>query len=136
MSCMAFESAGTFSPKIKNPISKAVGLIQFMPPTAEALGTTTSALAAMTAEEQLDFVWKYFRAYSGRLETLEDVYMAILWPAAVGKSNGTVIFKAPSQTYVQNKSLDSDHNGSVTKLEAADAVRVRRSKGLAAPNYG
>jgi hypothetical protein len=34
MACMAFESAGTFSPSVTNPSSHAVGLIQFMPTTS------------------------------------------------------------------------------------------------------
>lgn len=37
MACMAFESGGTFSPSIKNAAgSGAIGLIQFMPSTAQA----------------------------------------------------------------------------------------------------
>src|SRR2546427_796322 len=86
MAAMAFESAMTFSPSIPNAAgSGAVGLIQFMPATAQALGTTTDELCRMTAEEQLDFVAKYFAGRKGQLQTLEDVYMAILWPAAIGK---------------------------------------------------
>src|SRR5205085_3198990 len=45
MAVMSFESGGTFSPSIKNAAgSGAVGLIQFMPPTAKGLGTSTAAL--------------------------------------------------------------------------------------------
>ena len=45
MACMAWESAETFSPKVKNAAgSGAVGLIQFMPATARALGTTAEEL--------------------------------------------------------------------------------------------
>ncbi len=86
MACMAFESGESFSPSKENAAgSHAMGLIQFMPTTAAALGTTTEQLAAMTAEEQLLFVRKYFLPQKGRLHNLGDVYMAILWPAAVGK---------------------------------------------------
>lgn len=43
MACIAFETGETFSPAIKNSAgSGAVGLIQFMPSTAKALGTTTA----------------------------------------------------------------------------------------------
>ena len=53
MACIAFETGGTFDPKIKNIAgSNAVGLIQFMPDTAAYLGTSTLALMVMTAEEQ------------------------------------------------------------------------------------
>ena len=81
MAVMSFESGETFSPSIKNAAgSGAVGLIQFMPATAKQLGTTTAALAAMTAEDQLDFVAKYFRQFKKPLLTIEDVYMAVLLP--------------------------------------------------------
>src|SRR5690625_4614109 len=46
MACMAFESARTFRPDIRNAAgSGATGLIQFMPATARGLGTTVDALA-------------------------------------------------------------------------------------------
>ena len=92
MAAMAFESAETFSPSVRNRLSGATGLIQFMPSTAQRLGTTTDALAAMTPEKQLDYVSRYFSPYSGRLGTIEDVYMVILWPKAVGASNDTALF--------------------------------------------
>lgn len=85
MAAIAFETGETFSPTIKNAAgSGATGLIQFMPRTARNLGTTTDELARMTAVEQLDYVQKYFAPFKGKCKTLSDVYMAILWPAAVG----------------------------------------------------
>jgi hypothetical protein len=100
-----------------------------MPSTATLLGTTTAALARITAEEQLDYVAKYFRPYKGRLKSIEDVYMAILWPAAIGKPSEHVLFKAPGKTYAQNKGLDKDGDGRVTKREAAAAVSAKLAKG-------
>ena len=86
MAAMAFETGrDKFSASSVNRISGATGLIQFMPSTAIGLGTTTAALAAMTAEDQLEYVERYFKPYRNRLNTLEDLYMAILWPIAVGK---------------------------------------------------
>ena len=67
MACMAFESAHSFSPSIVNKAgSGAIGLIQFMPATANALGTTTEHLATMTAVQQLDYVEKYFLPRKGK----------------------------------------------------------------------
>ena len=130
MACMAFESGETFSPSVRNAAgSGATGLIQFMPSTATLLGTTTAALARMTPEQQLDYVAKYFRPYKGRLKTIEDVYMAILWPAAIGKPSDHVLFKAPGKTYAQNRGLDRDGDGRVTKREAAAAVSAKLAKG-------
>lgn len=122
---MSFESGGTFSPSVKNPLSGAVGLIQFMPSTAKGLGTTSQALAQMTAEDQLDFVAKHFKRFKGKLKTLEDTYMAVLFPAAVGKGSDHVLFTKPSRVYKQNSGLDINKDGQITVGEAADKVRAR-----------
>lgn len=133
MACMAFETGGTFSPSVLNKWSRAVGLIQFMPKTAASLGTSSQQLARMSAEAQLDFVYRYFQPWKGRLKSLEDVYMTILWPLAVGKENSFVLFAAPSRQYMQNKGLDIDGGGQVTKWEAAEHVRRRYTRGLDPP---
>lgn len=130
MAAMAFETGETFSPSKRNPVSGATGLIQFMPRTAKALGTSTAALAAMTALDQLVFVGQYFRPFSGRMRTLSDVYMAILWPRAVGKPDATILFEAPSTNFEQNKGLDVNRDGAVTKGEAASKVQRMLDKGL------
>lgn len=131
MDCIAFESGETFSPDIRNAAgSGATGLIQFMPSTARGLGTTTDQLASMSAEDQLNYVWKYFKPYAGKLRTLDDMYMAILWPSAVGKASNTVIFRGPTAaTYRQNKGLDTNKDGNVTKAEACSLVRLKSTKG-------
>lgn len=133
LSCIAWESGRTFSPSVLNKAgSGATGLIQFMPTTARGLGTTTKELAAMTAEDQLNYVWKYFAPYKGKLKTLADLYMAILWPKAVGKPDTFVLFdKAKSPTaYRQNAGLDTDKDGKVTKAEAARKVNGLLAEGL------
>lgn len=133
MAAMAFETAETFSPAIKNAAgSGATGLIQFMPKTAEGLGTTTDALAAMSAVEQLDYVKKYFEPYKGKCKSLSDVYMAILWPAAVGKPEDHVLFDRATRptTYEQNRGLDSDGDGQITKSEAAAKIQAKLEKGI------
>ena len=125
MAVMSFESGGTFSPSVKNQAgSGAVGLIQFMPATARGLGTTTTELAAMTAEAQLDFVEKHFKPFTGRLQTLEDTYMAVLLPKAVGKGRDFVLFERPSIAFTQNKGLDVDGDGRITVADATSRVRA------------
>jgi hypothetical protein len=132
MAAMAFESGESFSPSIQNASgSGAVGLIQFMPSTAKGLGTTTSELSKMTTEQQLDYVEKYFKPHSGKLQTLEDIYMAILWPAAIGKPNDHILFKKGSAAYTQNAGLDIDKDGNITKAEAAGKVREKYERGKA-----
>lgn len=133
MACMAWESGETFSPSVLNAAgSKAVGLIQFMPSTAKGLGTTSAALAKMTAEEQLDYVYKYFLPYKGRLKNLGDIYMAILWPAGIGKSDDWVLWERSKRavTYAQNKGLDVNVDGTITRGECLVKVRAKKERGL------
>jgi hypothetical protein len=130
MAAMAFESARTFRADIENPLSGAVGLIQFMPATAKGLGTSTSALKKMTPVAQLDFVRRYFLPQKGRLNDLNDVYMAILWPRAVGKPASHVLFVNRSRQYSQNKGLDVNFDGVVTKAEAASRVQQHLVEGM------
>lgn len=125
-----------FLPNARNMAgSSGTGLIQFMAATAKGMGTTTSALAAMSALEQLDWVEKYFQPYKGRMKTLEDLYMAILWPAAVGKEPGYVLFRKGTLAYTQNDGLDVNNNGLITKQEAAAKVRETLNAGLQPPFY-
>lgn len=131
MACMAFESAETFSPKILNAAgSGAVGLIQFMPSTARGLGTTTGALATLTAEEQLAYVKKYFLPYYERIASLSDMYMAILMPKHIGKAEDSVLFFNPNIAYRQNAGLDLDKDGKITKAECSSKVRLKLEKGF------
>lgn len=127
MGCMAFESGRTFSPKIRNAAgSGATGLIQFMPATARDLGTTTDALARMSAIDQLDYVYRYFTRYGWhkRVSRLEDMYMAILMPKYIASPLGTVLFNDGTRAYTQNRGIDADQDGRITKAEAAAKVRT------------
>ena len=124
MAVMSFESGATFSPSVPNKAgSGAVGLIQFMPKTALGLGTSTEELVQMTAEAQLDFVEKHFKPFKGRLKTIEDTYMAVLLPKAVGKGSEFVLFERPSVAFNQNKGLDIDGDGRITVFDASFKVR-------------
>ncbi|MNZ97636.1 hypothetical protein D3C78_1168850 [compost metagenome] len=85
----------------------------------------------MTAEEQLDYVYAFFKPYTGKLKTLSDIYMRILWPAAVGKPEDYVIFdqNVRPTAYVQNKGLDINKDGKVTKAECAAKVQEKYVRG-------
>ena len=135
MTCMAFETGETFSPSIKNAAgSGATGLLQFIAPTAVSLGTTVYALAKMTFIEQMDYVEKYFKPYIGRMGSIDDVYMAILWPKAVGKPEDFVLFDETNITqyraYIQNKGLDANKDGRVVKKEVCNKIHKMLAKGM------
>ena len=63
----------------------ATGLIQFMPSTAIGLGTTTAKLRAMSNVQQLRYVEKYFKPYTGRLNSYFDLYLVVFFPVALSK---------------------------------------------------
>lgn len=133
MACMAWESAETFSSSIKNAAgSGAVGLIQFMPSTAKVWGTSTDELSRMSPEDQLNYVYKYFRPYAGRLRNLGDVYMAILWPKGIGKPDSYVLWDAGQSpiTFRQNAGLDLNHDKAITRAECLVKINEKLQKGL------
>jgi len=139
MACMAFETGRTFSPCIRNAAgSGAVGLIQFMPATATALGTTTEELATLKAEDQLLYVELFFKPWARRLKSLGDVYGAILWPGMIGKLDTAVIFERDDperpKLYLQNRGLDLNHDGHITRGEIIARVTRELDEGLNAPN--
>ena len=139
MAWMAWETGRSFRADIKNMAgSGAVGLIQFMPKTAAGLGTSTAALAAMEPERQIKFVWQYFSPFKGRIRSLADGYMAILWPAAVGKPLEHVLWDKASRptTYRQNAGLDANKDGTITKAEAAAKIYAILAEGQRPENRG
>lgn len=128
LSCIAFETGATFDPAIRNRAgSSGTGLIQFMAYTAHELGTTTDALAAMSAVHQLDFVFQYFaqfRKLRMPAPTLADLYMSILMPKFIGEPNDAVVFAdGQGLSYSQNAGLDTNHDKVTTKAEIAARVQ-------------
>lgn len=137
MACMAWESGRSFSPNMKNMAgSGATGLIQFMPKTAISLGTTTENLSQMTAVQQLDYVERYFQPFKGKLQSLADLYMAILWPLAVGKPLEYVLWDERSKptTYRQNAGLDTNRDGAITKAECSAKLYAMKAEGQRTEN--
>lgn len=140
MACMHFETAGTFSASIKNPKSSATGLIQFMEATSrDVLKIPHKNLAKMTAEDQLNEVYKYFRwviKTFGPVSGIADTYMAIFRPAAVGKPSETPLFVKGTDAYAVNTGLDNNKDGKIMKAEAAAKVAERLAQGMRPENYG
>ena len=129
-----FETGGTFSSSVKNPGSSATGLIQFMKSTAKELGTSTKELSNMSEIEQMKYVEKYLakrqRETGNPLNSIEDLYMSVLNPASVNKSNDSVIWSAGSEQYRVNRGLDLDKDGHITKYEASSKVKDRHTPGF------
>lgn len=128
MFVMWFESK--LNPKAVNPISKATGLLQFMPTTAWALGTTTDSLLSMNNVQQLDYVLAYLRPYKGKMKKWIDVYLAVFYPAAIGNPDYVITRDIVAK---QNKIFDinNDLDISVKEIETVLLKQIpSRYKGL------
>ena len=121
---MAIETGRTFSPSIQNPFNQATGLIQFTRLTANALGTSLDELKRMSAIKQLEYVKKFFRPYAPRIrrDVPGDYYLAVFWPAYIGRSPDTVIAAAGDIVYAQNPGLDRNNDGFVTVGDVTGTV--------------
>jgi len=108
-----------------NPQGGATGLIQFMPATAVGLGTTTGALRNMNNVEQLDYVYKYFKPYTGRLLSVTDLYTVTFFPVALGKPDNYVLQTSTLRADTiarQNPVFDLNKNKEITVGEFKQSV--------------
>jgi hypothetical protein len=87
-----FETAGTFSPSSHDPWNVSVGLIGFTGPTAKALGTSKDALAKMSAVQQLDYVYQFYKMNGLRPGSDRGtMYMLTFMPAYAYSPDNTVL---------------------------------------------
>lgn len=121
---ISFETGGSFRADEASARSTGVGLLQFTKIARDKLGVTRDALVSMSPVEQLDVVERYLRPYAGRVERLDDLYLAVIAPAFVGERDAQrVIYAAPSDEYDANKELDLGAKGGITVEDAVRSVR-------------
>ena len=107
-------------PGAVNGTTGASGLIQFMPDTAAALGTSVAALRKMTGCGQLLYIEKYYRPYLGKLKSFPDLYLATFFPAALGKPDEYVMRTSLLSANLiagQNPAVDLNKDGQITVAE-------------------
>ena len=103
------------NPSAYNEKGGATGLIQFMPKTAQGLGTTTEALRGMSITEQLPFVEQYFkRAGLPKGATAGQIYGATFLPARVDRE---VLTERGESFYDANSALDLNNDGRIARQE-------------------
>lgn len=112
-----------------NKTSKAAGLIQFLPSTAKEYGLTTEKLRGMSQEDQLDYVEKYLadrKSWSGfkNSESLDkaSLYCLVLCPSYAKKGAKEALYARGSIAYKQNRGLDLNNDGKITKVELAQRI--------------
>jgi len=120
---LVMHSESGLNHKIVNPKGGATGLIQFMPDTARSLGTSTQALQEMTNLEQLDYVYKYFKPYSGKINSYFDLYLITFFPAGIGKPENWVM-----QTKTLKASTIAKQNPAINKWVKDDVITVGEFK--------
>jgi hypothetical protein len=119
---ISFETGHSFSPSQRNAAgSTGVGLIQFMAGTCRELGITRKEMASLSAIDQLDYVERFLKmkAQERPLDTARDLYMAVIWPEAIGRGENFRILYQSSEQYRMNKGTDLNHDGRITAGEAA-----------------
>lgn len=133
MSCMAFESGETFDPTKANMAGAPYyGLIQFGTDAATDCKTTVEKLLKMTRLQQLECVYLYFKPLTGKIRNVGDMYMKILWPKGVGKDDDYILWNKEERpkTYLQNRGLDINHDGDITRGECLVKIHEKYCKGM------
>jgi hypothetical protein len=126
-------------PTAQNPRSRATGLIQFIPQTAAALGTTVEEIRGMSAAQQMQLVERYFQMVglpqgASRGTLYAYVYLPGRARSAISRGDG-VLSRNPENFYTANPGLDADNDGVIT-ISDLDAVmgrhrsRIERMPGI------
>ncbi|HMS52377.1 MAG TPA: transglycosylase SLT domain-containing protein [Chitinophagales bacterium] len=120
------DSESEFHPTISNRNnSGAKGLIQFMDFTLRELGYKKLPTNPIN---QLDLVKAYlFEATEkyGKINSVADLKIAILYPKALNKPNSHVLWKKRSAGYHQNRGLDANKDGMVTVLDIERSLQKK-----------
>jgi hypothetical protein len=106
----------------------ATGLIQFIPSTARALGTTTTALKGMSRVQQMDYVYAYLKPYAGQLNSYFAVYLVVFFPAAIPHVNDDAwVFETKSIARASvakaNPAININKDGMITMAEFKQYIK-------------
>lgn len=127
---MKFETAGTMDPSIQSGSGTgATGLIQFMPKIATSLGTSTAELAQMSAEQQLDYVYQFYKV--NRLppgSSLSDIYLYTYMPAVIRSGKPDTFVLGKKGAYGKKIwNVDLGKNWDKNAVFASEAKRNKRN---------
>ena len=131
MAIMYFESGRTFSPSKGNGIG-CYGLIQFCRDkkgvnykTINGKRYLISDIAKMDYSEQLDLVYEYYKAYTGKLKSYTDTYFVTFFPRAVGKPDDWIIQGGgltAKQIYDANPAFQYEKDGKLRVWEVKKTI--------------
>jgi len=132
------QSESGVNPQARNP-SGATGLIQFMPNTARALGTSTDALYGMNRVQQMVWVDRYFAMNRlPRGATAGNLYASVFLPKYTSRPPNFVVARRGGANdagdnpngswYAQNSGLDLNRDGNITIAELGQRVSQKRQQ--------
>lgn len=130
---LMFSESG-LNPDARNKSSNATGLIQFLPSTAQRLGTTVSELKNMSAVDQLDYIEEYYsrtkNAYLPNATELSggDLY-ALTW--LPGRAEQYVLVESNNAKYYSS-GLDAikDSKGEINKDDLSKRIQNKYNECL------
>jgi hypothetical protein len=139
---MASESS--LMPNAQHPDTLATGLIQMIPSTARAAGTSVEALKGMSRAEQLPFIEKFLsKSLAGVKRPISPghLYTATFLPAFVKEKEDFVIasrdgslpkgYPESKQWYAGNDGLDADSDGRIQIFELGQRIaKLRKDFGI------
>jgi LysM repeat protein len=86
------QTESNFNPAAEDPKHVSVGLIGFTEPTAKQLGTSKAELVQMSAEDQLDYVYRFYKMVGAKPgDNVATLYMRTFMPAFVNSPDNTVL---------------------------------------------
>ena len=125
------QSESGVNPQARNNNGGATGLIQFMPATARALGTSTDALYRMNRAQQMRYVDAFFSPYASGLRgaSAGKLYAYVFLPGRAGRQSG-VLTENPENYYTHNRGLDMNRDGRITisDLDRRIAGKIQEAK--------
>lgn len=120
-------SESKFDAAAQNTANGAVGLIQFKPDVLRQLNISTSQLQNLSPIEQLTYVQRYFENMQKdrkvKYDSVTDLYIAALYPDALGEDYCYTLYHKPEAEYTQNIILDEDKDGRVTVKDVDDRMK-------------
>jgi len=130
---LTIQHESSWNPRAVNPTTGATGLIQFMPNTAMSLGASPASILTRDVNGQLDLVYKYLLPYKGKMRDIDDVYFAVFYPYAIGKSRNYILGSERGISYAQrvasqNPANNPDKNNTITVAEVKRVIRDKAKK--------
>lgn len=134
--CRPLFNESGLSYQAHNPNGDAAGIFQAMPFILRGLGAPEWRLfTQLDADQQLPFMEKYYRPYSGRLVNATAIYLATFAPAMLGHAgdSGYLICAADGSSgmlgqgtskiwYAANRGLDVDGDKRITVGDLTAAI--------------